>query len=598
MKKKGFFSNKLNIALVSLLVVLIAGIGVVTYSIIKEDIGVKAIDFSTSSPSDVETWATSNGLKDQLTINYEYNETIAENGFLNQEPKAGELITDKLVVTYSKGKDPNFEIEVPTITDTTKLEDIEKWCVTNGFKDVTVEYVNNEEVEKDIVLKLNVTGKVKRSQPIVIYVSSGGDLDAIEIEVADLRGMTKEEVATWAKAHTATIEYTTDFSNTVEEGKVISQSIDPGTTITASTSIKVIISRGKGIEILDFPGDKKSTIQTWATKNNVKLEFVEEYSDTVTKDLCIKTDPGIGSYIAEGDTLTVYMSKGPKATITVPSDLLGISESDFVSKIKALKLNPVKSSTTYYSTKISAGNIYSYDDGKFSEGDTINYSLSAGAFSFNVSEFEGKSRANAINIINNYNNRNANISYNFDTEIQTSEYTAGTLYGCSVSGSRITCNVAKEETYEITNYTGQYDPCNGESQCTINQIVYKRSETKYSDTVDKDNVISQSKTGSASRGTVVNYVLSDGPKPIETKYINSFNAYHQGSANKCNTVDEAKAYMNGQLSGFTNISYEVQDSQFSTGTVLEIKVNGNSQYSPGNYPINTPIVITIAKQYS
>jgi len=593
-KKKGFFSSGLNIALVAVLVVLVTGIGILTYSIFKTENGVVAEDLSTKTPAEVEIWATSKGLKDQLTINYEYSETLAENTFISQDPKAGEVITDKLVVTYSKGKDPSFEIEVPTITSTTKLDEIEKWFAENGFTDVTVQYENNEEVEKDIVLRLNVTGKVKRSQPIIIYVSSGGDLDKIEIEVADFSNMTKEEVATWAKTHTATIEYTTDFSSTVAEGRVISQSIAAGTKIKASKTIGVVISKGKGIEILDFPGDKKATIQTWATKNNVKLEFVEEFSSSVKEGLCIRTEPSTGSYIAEGDTLTVYMSKGPKGTIVVPTDLLGTSESDFVAKIKALKLNPVKSSVTYFSTKLAARTIYSYDDGTFSEGDTVNYALSAGKFEVKDSEYLNMTESAARSIVNNYNARNAGATIKFNTKVN--ESTPGLTYACEHSGSNITCYIAEEEKYAVHNYTGQNDPCS-ESQCAFDNLIYKKT-SEYSDTVAEGRVIRQSpSSGTYVKGTVINYVVSIGPKPIEKRYISSINGYRAGSTS-CSTVDQTKAYMNEQLAGFTNITYKVEESEKSTGYILSISVNGDSKYSAGDYQIDTPIVITISQQYN
>ena len=77
--------------------------------------------------------------------------------------------------------------------------------------------------------------------------------------------------------------------------------------------------------------------------------------------------------IKGGQSLIVTLSsgKGDGNSKTIPDSYLGLSESDFISKLKALGFkNLSKSNTTYYAESIEKGNIYSYDDGTFrSRGD-------------------------------------------------------------------------------------------------------------------------------------------------------------------------------------------------------------------------------------
>ena len=223
-------------------------------------------------------------------------------------------------------------------------------------------------------------------------------------------------------------------------------------------------------------------------------------------------------------------------TATIPDTYLNMKEADFLTKVKALGFsNFAKSSTTYFSENYPAGNVYSYDDGTFDLGRTINYALSAGKYSFNADEFNGISKEDATNKANAYKNRKAdrgNLSISF-TNGESNSSNAGKTYGCSYTYKNISCKV----------YT------------------------------------SGGSTPSVANGTILNLGL------LKTNY-------------KGNSYDETKNgivdYLKAQ--GFTNISVESITSTDPIYSIYSITVNGANHSGNSDYPVGSTIVVTIVSK--
>lgn len=202
------------------------------------------------------------------------------------------------------------------------------------------------------------------------------------------------------------------------------------TTEAANTAIKSLQNRNAringtlvSIKFVDGTSDSSKSGQTYDCSNS---------GATITCKVYKGGSSGGGS-------------TGSKATI--PSNLLGTSESNFLAKLKSLGFNNYsKSNLTYYSETLPSGTIWSYDDGTFDTGTTINYALSAGAYTFNASDFNGLSTEEVNSKVKDLQNRNAargNLKLNL-VQGETNSSNAGKVYGCSYSSSTITCNVYKD----------------------------------------------------------------------------------------------------------------------------------------------------------
>ena len=65
-----------------------------------------------------------------------------------------------------------------------------------------------------------------------------------KISVADFSDMSREEIENWAAENQVAVDFNTDYSDSVAEGAVVSQSKKGGEKIDAGAKIKVVLSKG------------------------------------------------------------------------------------------------------------------------------------------------------------------------------------------------------------------------------------------------------------------------------------------------------------------------------------------------------------------
>ena len=112
------------------------------------------------------------------------------------------------------------------------------------------------------------------------------------------------------------VEY--DYNNEYEEDSIFEQSIPEGRKLKKDALITLFVSIGETRkEVPDVYGQTESFAITELEKSfGFKVKTVEEASDEVEAGYVIKTDPQRSTVVAEGETITVYVSTG-KAEISV-----------------------------------------------------------------------------------------------------------------------------------------------------------------------------------------------------------------------------------------------------------------------------------------
>lgn len=125
-------------------------------------------------------------------------------------------------------------------------------------------------------------------------------------------------------------------SNEYLPGLIISQSVKAGRKVDATkTKITLVVavaledkpkpsssSSKATFKLDDLTGKSLANAQSYAKSKKLKLKVEKDYSDSVDSGDVISMDPGAGSEVSEGDTLTVTISKGAakkevKKTFTV-----------------------------------------------------------------------------------------------------------------------------------------------------------------------------------------------------------------------------------------------------------------------------------------
>jgi serine/threonine-protein kinase len=140
-----------------------------------------------------------------------------------------------------------------------------------------------------------------------------------EIECPNFVGMKISEViqnAEYDANFNFKVEY--DYNNEYEEDSIFEQSIPEGRKLKKDAEITLYVSIGETRkEVPDVYGQTESFAITELEKSfGFKVKTVEEASDEVEAGYVIKTDPQRSTVVAEGETITVYVSTG-KAEISV-----------------------------------------------------------------------------------------------------------------------------------------------------------------------------------------------------------------------------------------------------------------------------------------
>ncbi|MFI6806109.1 Stk1 family PASTA domain-containing Ser/Thr kinase [Streptomyces luteogriseus] len=121
---------------------------------------------------------------------------------------------------------------------------------------------------------------------------------------------------------------TREFSEDVPRGSVITARPADGTKVRAGTGVALVVSKGARIDIPDVIGSDEADARSELTEAGLKVEIAAERvtSSEYDKGQVVRQTPKSGGPAAEGDTVTLTLSKGPEM-IEVP-DVVGASVDD------------------------------------------------------------------------------------------------------------------------------------------------------------------------------------------------------------------------------------------------------------------------------
>ena len=115
-----------------------------------------------------------------------------------------------------------------------------------------------------------------------------------------------------------------ETSTNSDNGSSVSQSGDKKSTNTDNDSSITqsgdetkndTTNNSNKITVVDFSTMSKADIESWATTNNVTVNFSEDYSDSVASGSVISQNKKANESVKEGATIKVVLSKGKKPSI-------------------------------------------------------------------------------------------------------------------------------------------------------------------------------------------------------------------------------------------------------------------------------------------
>lgn len=175
-----------------------------------------------------------------------------------------------------------------------------------------------------------------------------------------------------------TIETATD--DKVEEGYVISQSVDEGTAIPADKKIVITVSEGKeDVEVPNVTGYSDDQATTLLTEAGFVVTHGYEYDDTVEKNKVISQSPEGKTMQKSGSTVKIIISNGKEVEEVEVPNLLGKSESKAANLLENAGLSGKVSHAN--SDEVKKGQVISQDvsaGSSVEKGSTVGYVISDG----------------------------------------------------------------------------------------------------------------------------------------------------------------------------------------------------------------------------
>lgn len=269
-------------------------------------------------------WGKNNDI--EIIEEEQYDTKITERIVISQSIKDGSRIFKKssIKIIVSKGKDPNDKISVPE-KDSATASDIKAWKEENDLSNVTIKEEHSSEIETGKIIKYEFENiatnetNFTRSDKLTIIVSKGEKV----LNMEDFTSKTQTEAEKWCQENNVIYEVKEKFSDTIENGKIISQSVENGQELTDDTTIVFEVSIGAGIKIPNY--SKVSSDEAQELSDKVKLKIKNVYNMNVSYGKLISQSVKAGTTKKETDnevTLTYSLGK------PYFSNMNGISESE------------------------------------------------------------------------------------------------------------------------------------------------------------------------------------------------------------------------------------------------------------------------------
>ncbi|SDM63748.1 serine/threonine protein kinase [Fictibacillus solisalsi] len=173
-----------------------------------------------------------------------YDDEVEQGKIIKQDPEAQSMVKEGSTVTLyvSKG------FKKVDMEDLTGMKEEEARDLLNeqGYNTKNIETIpveSEETPEGEVVSQSPEKGeKVNPSEiQVILRVSTGPPT----VQLENLANSSREDVQNYISQEGLNVDFSEEYSDTVEEGKVISQKPSPYTTVKKGTTVNVVISKGK-----------------------------------------------------------------------------------------------------------------------------------------------------------------------------------------------------------------------------------------------------------------------------------------------------------------------------------------------------------------
>ncbi|MCC8334643.1 Stk1 family PASTA domain-containing Ser/Thr kinase [Streptomyces sp. R1] len=189
-----------------------------------------------------------------------------------------------------------------------------------------VKHAYSDTVERGKVISTDpgVGDRIRKNDSVSLTVSDGPDT----VKLPDVSGYRLDRARKLLEDDGLEPGMVTEaFSGEVAKGFVISSKPRPGTTVRAGSAVALVVSKGSPIDVPDVTGDDLEDAKAELAEAGLKVKVADErVNSEYDSGQVARQTPDAGGRAAEGDTVTLTLSKGPRM-IEVP-DVVGDSVDD------------------------------------------------------------------------------------------------------------------------------------------------------------------------------------------------------------------------------------------------------------------------------
>lgn len=494
------------------------------------------------------------------------------------------------------------------IVDLTQMsqDDVLLWANENDIVVETVEaYDENSAVGTILSQDITAGDRLFAGQKIIITLSKGPDPDVL-VNVGDFNGQDIGVIQTFidnSKLMNAHILF--EKSDKVETSYLISQSVT-NQDIKRSDLINFVISTGTKdslatIVVPDFSTFTKTEISSWGAKNNITINFIEEFNSTVEKGIVYNQSLVAQSEIYDGSSLTIKISKGAGVVL---ANLVGKTKTEID---KIISDNNLKVTYDYaYSSSTAkdvATSMSPSTNTRVEEGTSVSVVLSFGKVS--MSNYTGKSLSELQSWVNGVNADGANLKISSSIAYSDS-VTSGLIITQSPStgdvnpGTSITVSVSKGGGVTVKTFTSRSDTQDG-----LKVSISEKYSSSASGTVLSQSIAAGTKVDS---GTTITLTVSIGQVPVSSKiggtladlqtWVNSVNG---SGANL--SISSSEAYTDNQADKGKITSQSPSSGTVAPGSTITAVVSKGTQVTVATFTgtsttSQTGLTVNRSEQYS
>lgn len=250
----------------------------------------------------------------------------------------------------------------------------------------TVEEEEQGRTSKGMIVAIAAAGAMVVVALIVLVVLlTNGSKPEVLTEVPDLVGQVFKEINPKRYPDITLLDDKYTFDDKYAAGEIISQDPEAHEQVKAGTVVKLVISNGpqtgQMLDLVNRTEEKAEEALRGLSELGLTLRFEQEFSDEVEEGRVTRTDPAVDSTLSKGQTVTLWISKGPRTMVM--DDLAGESRADAEAALKNKEnMNLEIKIEQESSEEIEEGNVIRTDPAKgktIKAGQTIVLYISTGS---------------------------------------------------------------------------------------------------------------------------------------------------------------------------------------------------------------------------